>query len=142
MSEAAKKAWITRREKKEQQKWREAARKAHKTGKNALTFTKVRLNELGWKYEEFKSKKGYPRTGVIDLVAFRLDKKDQDKLKVILFQVKGGSQNRIKEKEKMRLAEAVKKVEIAINWAEKPEKSVIFDWEPTNELFDLHAIRK
>lgn len=99
------------------------------------------MNKLGWKYAEFKSKKGFPRTGIIDLVAFRLDKKDQDKLKVILFQVKGGSA-RIKEEEKKRLEEAVKKVEIAFNWTEKPEKSTRFDWEPTDELFDSHATRK
>jgi len=138
MSEAARKSWVTRRKNKERQKWREAQRKSVTTGKNALTFTKVQLNKLGWKYAEFKSKRGYPRTGVIDLVAFRLDKKDQDKLKMILFQVKGGSA-RIKEEEKMRLEEAVKKVKIAINWVEKPEKSVRFDWEPTDKLFDPHA---
>jgi len=111
--------------------------KAHKTEKNALTFTKVRLNKLGWRYVDFRSRKGYPRTGIVDLVAFKLDKKDHDKLKVILFQVKGGSA-RIEDEEKRRLEEAVKKVQIAFNWAEKPEKSVIFDWEPTDELFDVN----
>jgi hypothetical protein len=144
MSGAGEKSWITRRknEKKEQQKWRKAQEIADKTGKNAVTFTKVQLDKHGWKHVEFKSKRGYPRTGIIDLVAFRLDKKDPDKLKMILFQVKGGLQNRVKEEHITRLKEAVKKVEIAINWAEKPEKSVRFDWEPTYELFDLHTIKK
>jgi len=116
------------------QKWLSAQRKAHKTGKNAVTFTKVRLDKLGWRYVEFKSKKGYPRDGIIDLVAVKLDRTDHDKLKVILFQVKGGSA-RMKEEHKARLKEAVKKVEVACNWAEKPEKSVIFKWEPTEEFF-------
>jgi hypothetical protein len=118
----------------ERQKWLSAQRKAHKTGKNAVTFTKVRLDKLGWRYVEFKSKKGYPRDGIIDLVAVKLDRTDHDKLKVILFQVKGGSA-RMTEKHKARLKEAVNKVEVAYNWAEKPEKSVIFKWEPTEEFF-------
>jgi hypothetical protein len=144
MSGAGEKSWITRRknEKKEQQKWRKAQIKADKTGKIAVRSTKRQLKRLGWKYVEFKSKLGNPRTGIIDLVAFRLDKKDPDKLKMILFQVKGGLQNRVKKEHITRLKEAVKKVEIAINWAEKPEKSVRFYWKPTYELFDLHTVRK
>jgi hypothetical protein len=124
----------------EQRKWEHAQKKAQKTGKNALTFAKVHLSDLGWKHVEFKSKKGYPRTGIIDLVAVKLDRKDPDKLKVVLFQVKGGSA-RMKEEEKARLKKAVKKVEVAFNWAEKPGKSVQFDWEPTNENFDLHVVK-
>jgi len=112
-------------------KWRLAQKKAHETEKNALTFTKYRLNKLGWRYVDFQSKKGYPRTGIIDLVAVKLDKKDPDKLKVMLFQVKGGSA-RITEKEKKRLRDAVKKVEVSYNWAEKPEKSVEFHREPSD----------
>ena len=134
MSEPAEKAWVTRRK-------RQVQRKAHRTEKEALKFTKVRLNKLGWRCIDFQSRKGYARPGIIDLVAMSLDKKDQDKLKVILFQVKGGSA-RISEKEKKKLEEAVKKVEIAFNWAEKPEKSVRFAWEPTGELFDLNVTRK
>jgi hypothetical protein len=122
----------------ETRKWREAARKAHETEKNALTFTKYRLNELGWRYVDFQSRKGYPRTGIIDLVAVKLDRKAPDKLKVILFQVKGGSA-RINKKQKARLKEAIKKVEVASDWAEKPEKSVMFNWEPTDDYFESHA---
>ena len=95
-----------------------------------MTFTKYRLNELGWRYIDFQSKKGYARDGIIDLVALKIDKKDHDKLKIILFQVKGGPANKVTEKEKMRLLEASKKVEVRHNWAEKPEKTVAFDWEP------------
>jgi hypothetical protein len=110
-------------------KWQRAQKKAHRTEKNALTFTKYRLSKLGWRYRDFQSKRGYPRTGIIDLVAVKLDKKDPDELKVILFQVKGGSA-RIKKEEKTRLRKAVKKVKVECNWAEKPGKSVEFDWEP------------
>lgn len=112
-------------------KWRYAQKKARRTEKNALTFTKYRLNKLGWRYIDFQSKKGYPRTGIIDLVAVKLDKRDPDKLKVILFQVKGGSA-RVGDKEKTRLKDAIKKVEISCNWAEKPQKSVKFAWDPTD----------
>lgn len=43
----------------------------------------------------------------------------------MLFQVKGGSA-RIGKEEKVRLENAVKKVEITCNWSEKPDKSVKF----------------
>ena len=105
--------------------------KSHHTDKNAMTFTKIRLNKLGWKYVEFKSKKGFPRDGIIDLVAFRLNRRDHDKLEVLLFQVKGGSA-RVKDEEIEKLEAAVKKVKIDFDWAEKPEKQVIFGWEPNH----------
>ena len=109
----------------ERQKWLSAQRKAHKTGKNAVTFTKVRLDKLGWRYVEFKSKKGYPRDGIIDLVAVKLDRTDHDKLKVTLFQVKGGSAQ-ITEKHKAKLKEAL--MEKPLLWLKsrnKAEKEVI-----------------
>jgi len=128
MSGAGEKSWITRRknEKKEQQKWIKAKGIADRTGKNAMTFTKYRLNEKNWRYVDFQSKKGFPRTGIIDLIAVKLDRKDPDKLKIMLLQVKGGSA-RIKEEEKIRLRNAVKKVQVTYNWAEKPDKSVEFE---------------
>ncbi len=142
MSEVAKKARTTRRKKygskgfgrdisEEERKWKQAAKKSHRTGKNAVTFTKVRLNKLGWRYVEFKSRKGYPQKGVIDLVATKLDRKKADKLHLILFQVKGGSA-RIKNSEKVRLKAAVKKVQVTFNWARKPKNHVIFYREPTD----------
>lgn len=113
---------------KESDKWVNAQKLAHKTEKNALTFTKYNFNKHGWKYVDFQSKKGFPRTGIIDLVAFKLDHTDSDKLKIMLFQVKGGSA-RITEEEITRLKKAVKKVDIDFNWSEKPEKSVRFGRE-------------
>jgi len=68
-SEARKKAAHTR-------KWRNAQKKSVIVAKNAMTFTKVRLNELGWKYAEFQSKKKNPQTGIVDLVAVKCDRKD------------------------------------------------------------------
>jgi hypothetical protein len=106
-------------------KWQEAQKKAHKTEKNALTFTKYQLNKKGWKYIDFQSKRGFPRTGIIDLIAVKLDRKDCDKLKITLFQVKGGSA-RISKEEQARLRNAIKKVKITYNWSEKPDKSVKF----------------
>ena len=125
---------------KEQQKWKNAQKKAHQTEKNALTFTKYNLGKYGWRYSDFQSKKGYPRTGVIDMIAFKLDKKDPDKLKIILFQVKGGHSNKVDNKEIKRLGKACNKIEFAFNLAEKPGKSVIFNWEPTDEDFDLNKV--
>ena len=112
-----------------------AAKNAHKTELNALLFTKYKLGQLGWKYHDFQSKKRYARDGIIDMIAFKLDRKDHDKLKIILFQVKGGSA-RIDERQIIRLQRACKKVEIAYNCAKKPEKTVMFDWEPTDEEFE------
>jgi len=116
-------------------KMKNAAKKAHKTDLNALLFTKYKLGKFGWKFHDFQSKKRYARTGIIDLIAFKLDKKDPDKLKIILFQVKGGSA-KLDGNQISRLREACKKVEVAYNCATKPATTVIFDWEPTDEEFE------
>jgi hypothetical protein len=120
-------------------KMKKASEKAHKTDKNALLFTKYKLGQYGWKFHDFQSKKGYPRDGITDLIAFKFDKKDHDKLKIILFQVKGGS-SRLDDKEIVRLGEACKKIEVAFNIAKKPKKSVKFDWEPTDLEFENHKV--
>jgi len=117
-----------------------AAEKAHEREKNALLFTKYRLGQLGWTCANFQSKRGYARTGIIDMVAIKLDKKDADKLKIMLLQVKGGS-SKVKDEEKIRLEKAIRKIEVALNWAEKPAGTVVFDWEPTDELFGQHATK-
>jgi len=144
MREAGKKSWETRRknEEKEKRKWKEAQKKAVAKGKEAMTFTKVRLDKLGWKYAEFKSKRGYPRTGIVDLIAVKLDRKDPDTIKMILFQVKGGLHNRVPNEEKDRLKDAVKKVRVTFNCAEKHKEHVDFHWEPTDEHFDAHCTKK
>lgn len=106
--------------------------KAHITEKNALTFTKYKLNKEGWRYVDFQSKKGFPRTGIIDLIAVKLDGKDCDKLKIVLFQVKGGLHERVSKEEIARLKSAVKKVEITYSWSEKPDKTVNFHNQSPN----------
>jgi hypothetical protein len=115
-------------------KMKNAAKKAHKTEKNALLFTKYKLGQFGWRFLDFQSKKGYPRTGIIDMIAVKLDKEDPDKLKIILFQVKGGVAKMTGDEVK-KLQKACKKIEVACNYAEKPEKVVRFNWEPTDEEF-------
>ena len=104
-----------------------------------MTFTKVRLNKLGWKYAEFCSRKKNPIQGIVDLIAVKLDKHDKSTVNVILFQVKGGLYNRVSDVEKVKLEKAVKKVRIAFNCAEKQKRHVEFAWEPTDELFDSHC---
>ena len=116
----------------ELKKWQTAQKKAHRTEKNAMTFTKYRLRRLGWRWLDFQSRRGFARTGIIDLVAVKLDRNDPDKLKVVLYQVKGGPGNRVKRNEKARLRQAIKKVEVDYNWVEKPGKSVEFWREPTD----------
>ena len=109
--------------------------------KKAIIFTKAKLDKLGWKCVELKSKSGSPAKGVVDLIAVRLDKRDKDLVKVILFQVKGGKNNRVDDADKKRLEEAAYKLDIAINWAEKPDKTVRLGWEPKNKGFDLHLVK-
>lgn len=114
--------------------------KVHRSEKNAVLFTKYNLRKLGWRSLDFQSKKGRARTGIVDLIAVKLDRKDADILKMILFQVKGGSA-RITEDEKKRLETSVKKVEVTFNWTEKPMKSITFGWKPSDENFDSHLTR-
>ena len=131
-SKAAKKAWETRRKK-------AASRKAYLTGKNAITFTKKKLTPLGWKYAEFKSKKGFPRDGIVDMIAVKIDKKRHDKLRVIFFQVKGGKGNKARPEERQRLQRAVSAARMAYNCVEKPGRTMNFDWEPTEREFVNHS---
>jgi hypothetical protein len=106
-------------------KWRDAARKAHHTGKNAKTFTKYFLGKGGYKYMSLDSKKGYEYIGVVDLIAVKREKKDPDLLTIVLFQVKGGGA-RVSLNEINRLRKAARRAKIQWNVAEKPKKQVTF----------------
>ena len=106
-------------------KWREAARKAHRTGKNAKTFTKYFLAKGGYRYMDLDSKKGYEYKGIVDLVAVKRDTKDPDLLTIVLFQVKGG-RARTTRREERRLRKAVRRISVLWNVAEKPKKAVKF----------------
>jgi hypothetical protein len=81
--------------------WRRAQRKAAKTGKWAVTMTKVRirkvLSKTRWQLVTFLGPAGSESAGIIDLIAIRKDHsrsprgmKRGDALQIVLIQVKGG----------------------------------------------------
>jgi hypothetical protein len=83
--------------------YRERGLKSWKTRRIKSAFIKVRaseaaskealtlyMQERGWKVVFFEGKTGSPRTGIIDAVAYRLDRKNADQLDVKLIQLKGG----------------------------------------------------
>ena len=98
-SEAAHKAWKTRRHLSAFAK----ARAAEAASKEAL---REYCEENGWRVAFFEGKAGSPRTGIIDAIAFRLDKHNADRLDVRLIQLKGGSAG-ISGREIARLKKAV-----------------------------------
>ncbi|MGB9774574.1 MAG: restriction endonuclease [Bacteroidota bacterium] len=106
-------------------KWRRASQLAHQRAKNAKTFAKYVLAQKGYRVLSFDSRKGYEYVGVVDLLAVKRDRKDPDKLHVILIQVKGGSA-KVTLEEIRRLRKAVDKIEVSWNVAEKPFKQVRF----------------
>jgi len=65
----------------------EKAHAAEAASKDAL---KIYCNEHGWEVAFFEGKTGAPRTGIIDAIAFRLDRKNADALELRLVQLKGG----------------------------------------------------
>jgi hypothetical protein len=82
--------------------WKRAQTQAARTGKWAVTMTKVRirrvLSRTRWQLVTFLGKAGRESTGVVDLLAARKDHgepirgtKRGDVLQIILIQVKGGS---------------------------------------------------
>ncbi len=104
-------------------KWRRASRLAHMRAKNAETFAKYVLAQQGYRVLSLDSRKGFEYKGVVDLVAVKRDKKDPDLLHVVLIQAKGGSA-KVTLDEIHRFRNAVDKVAITWNVAEKPEKQV------------------
>jgi len=108
--------------------WKAAQKKAHKTSKNAKTFTKVKLNKKGYRYVDFDTRKRHEYKGIVDLVAVKRDNKNPDNLEIILFQIKGGSA-RIKPNEIERLKKAVTNLKVSWNTAEKPHQKVILGKE-------------
>ena len=141
MSEDATESLATHGNNMDTKKPKAAQKKALATRKKVMTLTKARLDKLGWKSVELKSKTGAPAKGIVDLMAIRLDGRDKDLVKVILFKVKVGKNNRVDDADKKRLEEAAYKLDVAVNWAEKPEKKIKFGWEPTKRGFDLHLIK-
>lgn len=106
-------------------KWRRAARRAHRSGQNAKTFTKYFLAKKGYKSLSLDSRSGYEYKGVVDLIAVKRDKKDPDILELVLIQVKGGKA-RVSLQEIDRLRQAARRIKVGWNIAEKPNRSVGF----------------
>jgi hypothetical protein len=82
----------------------EKAHAAEAASKDAL---KMYCKRNGWKVAFFEGKTGAPRTGIIDAIAFRLDRKNADALDIRLIQLKGGKAG-ISGPEIARLKMAVK----------------------------------
>jgi hypothetical protein len=106
-SARAVKAWKTRRIKNAFIK----VRASEAASKEALAFY---LGERGWKVVFFEGKTGAPRTGIIDAVAYRLDRENADQLDVKLIQLKGGNAG-ITSREIGRLKRATEGAKIS--WA-------------------------
>jgi len=105
-TESALKAWRTRRTMSAFAK----ARAAEAASKAAL---KAHCEETGWHVAFFEGKTGSPRTGIIDAVAFRLQRKNADALDVRLIQLKGGKAG-VSGPEIARLKQAV--TEARVTW--------------------------
>jgi hypothetical protein len=82
-SKAALKAWQTRRH-------LSAWERAHAAEAASKAAFKAHFEKQGWRVAFFEGKTGAPRTGIIDAVAFRLDRKNPDLLDLRLVQLKGG----------------------------------------------------
>jgi hypothetical protein len=86
------------------------ARAAEAASKAAL---QAHCEETGWRVAFFEGKTGAPRTGIIDAVAFRLQRKNADALEIRLIQLKGGTAG-VSGPEIARLKQAV--TEARVNW--------------------------
>jgi hypothetical protein len=107
--------------------YRERALKALRTRRARRAFIKVHASEAaskeelktylakqGWRVVFFEGKIGAPRTGIIDAFAFRLDRKDADRLDFKLIQLKGGKAG-ITGREIARLKQATENAKVS--WA-------------------------
>lgn len=106
-------------------KWRKAQRRALAIAKNAKTFTKYKLSQKGYKCISLDTSRGYEYKGVVDMVAIKRDKRNPDRLKILLLQVKGGSA-KVTNEELCRLEEATRLIEVDWNVAEKPVGAIRF----------------
>ncbi len=83
-SEAALRSWKTRR-------IRDAWRKAHIAEAASKDALQLYLKERGWRVAFFEGKTRAPRTGIIDAIAYRLGRRQPDRLDLRLIQLKGGN---------------------------------------------------
>jgi len=106
-------------------KYRRAAIKAHRQAQNAKTFTKYELSKKGYRCLSLDSGRGYEYKGIVDLIAVKRNRKNPDRLDLMLLQVKGGNA-RITRDEIKRVQVATDQVQVSWNVAEKPGKTVRF----------------
>lgn len=99
-SNAARKAWVTRRSPPHK------AKQTEKASKEALLGS-CRAN--GWKVLFFESATGSPRTGIVDAIITRLSSSDADSVELRLVQIKAGVAG-LTGKEIGRMKQAVDKV--------------------------------
>jgi hypothetical protein len=82
-SQSALRSWKARR-------INEAWRKAHIAEAASKDALKLFLEARGWRVAFFEGATGAPRTGIIDAIAYRLGRKQPDRLDLRLIQLKGG----------------------------------------------------
>jgi hypothetical protein len=97
-SEAASKAWATRRS---------APYKARKTEKASKAAFSAWCRANGWKVIFFEGETGAPRTGIVDAIIARIRPRQADAVEVRLVQLKSGSAG-VTGREIARLKSAVK----------------------------------
>src|SRR5438034_3420242 len=100
--------------------------KRRRTGKNAITMTKVLLSKKGWRHASFEGPKGGDPSGIVDLVALKVTRNKKshlrDRVRVFFFQVKG--KEKVNPEEKQRLQMAVRRAEVRWAYSEKPESKM------------------
>jgi hypothetical protein len=119
--------------------WHKAWEKARKTGRWAVTMTKVRARKVAartrWHFVTFLGPKHGESVGIIDLVAIRRDHalgqaglKRGDLFELVLIQVKGGAAPlpSLNEVERLRLVGAVYKAKAILLAQWKPGKQAVF----------------
>ncbi len=102
-TEAAEKAWKTRRN---NEAWMQA-RGAERESKKA--FERY-CHDRKWRVAFIAGPTHAPRTGIVDAVAFRIDHTNPDQLEIFLVQLKGGHSG-LSAEEIARLKSAAKKAE-------------------------------
>ena len=90
-----------------------AWQKAHAAEAASKEALRLYAEEHGWRIAFFEGKTGAPRTGIIDAVMFRLDKKNCDALDIRLVQLKGGKAG-VNAREIARLKQAAG--DASVNW--------------------------
>jgi hypothetical protein len=118
-TEGALKAWKTRR-------IRNAFRKARFAEAASKEALKAHCEDHGWRVAFFEGATGSPRTGIVDAIAFRINRRNPDLLDFRLIQLKGGNAG-VSGREIGRLKKAA--VDASVSWT-----IVAFDGEALHFL--------